>query len=327
LGFFTENEIQFYFLKTAFPSSKTIKCWHIGAFFKKKNGNFLVSSLLEKYPASMSGLKKEDKILLANGKVFHPVNSFKKKKSVVLTIERSGVKINIKVKTVHESLHDSFVSATAKSIRIYKMANKQKIGYIHIWALGFRKMFRKVRQIIAKRLKKTDAIIVDLRGGFGGSWIKYIDILCSVKKNNFPGKLDRLGRYTKTKMHPFLFRRKTKAITTPIAVIVDRTTRSGKEFLAHYVQKNKCASVFGEKTAGAFTGARLPIEEDKYILMIPFSEATFGRSKKKLEGIGFTPKNKMSFHPKEELSSVKLKRIFNLLQKKTRAHQKHKRGL
>ena len=106
---------------------------HIGIQTYEEKGVYRVREVLEGYPAQLSGLRRGDVLLKADGNTFHPYLSFNNpiKKQVTLEIQRNGGKILRTVKPIYESPYYSFLNAMIKSKKITSFGSK-KIGYVHL---------------------------------------------------------------------------------------------------------------------------------------------------------------------------------------------------
>lgn len=285
----TESNASYYFLKSAFPGRQA-SMWHIGTFIKKKGTQYVISSVLEGYPGNKANLQRGDIIISVDGRSYNPTTSFINKKSANVKIQRGSQILNKNIKVVYEPLHNSFLKATINSAKIITTKRGNKVGYIHIWSFAYRRMFHSIHQVFKSKLSKIDALVLDLRYGFGGSWAPYREFFCYRRKLHF--KLEYLDRNKKrhTSVPSRYFG--LTPFTKPMSVIINNETRSAKEFLVYQMKKSKRATIIGEKTAGAFTAARLPLFKQDYLLMVPFREMIVGGMR--LEGVGVIPDLKVA---------------------------------
>lgn len=159
------------YLRQAFSASKADQrppLAHIGIQGEVISTGFLVTAVLEDYPAFNAQVYRGDIIELADGEPFHPINSFASKagETISLRIKRGDTALSVSVQPILENLYDSYRTATINSIQEFSAGNKV-IGYIRPWALS-----RNTNDLISftnllKQLDHCDALIFDLRNAYG----------------------------------------------------------------------------------------------------------------------------------------------------------------
>ena len=118
-------------------------------------------------------------------------------------------------------------------------ANGQRIGYVHVWRYAGYSYQRALEHLIAKgALKDADALIWDLRDGWGAAIPEYLDLF-NVRAPTMQ-VTDRNGA------HEFEDVKWRK----PVAMLVNGGTRSGKEILAYGFKKYRLGEVIGTRTEG-----------------------------------------------------------------------------
>ena len=97
---------------------------HIGIQGQKQEAGFLVTSVLEGYPAHRAGLNRGDIITSIDGQPFDPVTGFNRAAafapeltSRLLSVLRNTDLFEVSVTPVYENLYDSFRSANSASPR------------------------------------------------------------------------------------------------------------------------------------------------------------------------------------------------------------------
>lgn len=267
-------------LKKFFPKGK-IEYTGIGAFTKDINGKTFVSAILDESPAQEAGLKVGDQLLSVDDRPFEPIGSFiaKAGQKVKLLIRRSPDSKSQQEIIVTPQLLDAttmFLDAQASSTQVIERGGK-KIGYIHIWSYaGDQYQQQLEEELFYGRLKDADALVLDLREGWGGAYPNYLNIYTA----NGPS-LTSIGRDGKRNKSNYQWKK-------PVVMVVNEGSRSGKEILAFAFQQYKIGSVVGSKTAGAVVAGRPFVMSDGSILYLAVADVYID-GKHRLEGKGVTP--------------------------------------
>ncbi len=143
----------------------------IGVYTKSLDGKTFISGVLDGLAASKAGLLVGDEIIAADGAPFHPINSFAAKigQEVMLAIRRRADVPSESVVVVPEQIYPNkaFLKAMEESARLID-ANGMQIGYIHVWSYaGAQYQQLLERELSAGKLKDADALVWDLRDGWG----------------------------------------------------------------------------------------------------------------------------------------------------------------
>ncbi|HCL72257.1 MAG TPA: hypothetical protein DIC58_05435 [Gammaproteobacteria bacterium] len=248
-----------YFLVQAFnaPSStQRLALNHIGVQGQQSADGFLITSVLESYPAHSAGLNRGDIITTANGQPFHPVRSFNpsagssgaKQTTPVpskLSINRDGTPLTVTVTPIYENLYDSFRTASVASAQQFNSGNKV-VGYVHLWALSRSSNDLISTQRLFEELAQCDGIILDLRDSFGFVDREHLELALSAGARM---KLDRPQGWLKT-INSSLEDLPGEAFRRPLAVLVNARTRGGPELLAHELGKLERIVTMGKPTPG-----------------------------------------------------------------------------
>jgi len=251
---FTRDDQDFYLFQAwqASDASKRQAIHHIGAQFEFAEGHFVISNLLEAYPAINAGLRRGDIMLSIDGKAFHPVNSFNPGSGAaarVLNFLRDGQQLSVELQPVYENLYDSMRRATVNSVSRYPSGNKL-VCYVHWWAAS-----RSLADILADRdlfssMRSCDGLVLDLRGAFGYFDWSHLDFFFN-SRTNFPlirkTNASTEIEYRAPPRDPYL---QIRSFDRPIALLINENTRGGMELIAHQLIKSSRAISVGIPTAG-----------------------------------------------------------------------------
>ena len=259
LEFSSESDLA-YFLKQAFfakPGAERVALNHIGIESKETDNGYLITAVLEGYPAHAHDVRRGDIIKLVDGSPFHPVESFNFEKDNdgnflptnqehKLTVIRSNVSIEFSMTPVFENLFDSYRSATSNSVLEFSAGNKT-IGYIRIWALSRSTNDIINYQTLLSALAGTDGIVFDLRNGLGFLDAQHLDLVFPDRTNYFSYS-DAIGapiNFSKTSQNSTF-----SSYRKPIAILINEGTRGGTELLAYQLNKLQRVISLGEETRG-----------------------------------------------------------------------------
>ncbi|MSR11033.1 MAG: hypothetical protein EXR84_04440 [Gammaproteobacteria bacterium] len=256
------SDPRFYLLQpfTAIESAQRQKIHHIGIEVELVADTYIVSSLLDGYPAMQAGVRRGDRILRLNAAPFHPLDSFAFTNSpggdspaaaatawpVTLELTRDGQPLTLNMLTVYENLFDSRRTAALASIQQFSAGNKI-IAYYHPWVLsrnlndllGFMQSIESVAQ--------SDGIILDLRDSYGFLSIQHVDAFLPTRLNLItpvgPGNLH-------TRIEPNSPSLRTRHYGKPVAVLINGGTAGGAELLAYQLATLDRVTTIGEVSAG-----------------------------------------------------------------------------
>lgn len=257
----------------------------IGIFTKTIEGKTFISGVLAGLPADTAGLRVGDEIISADGSSFEPVGSFRGKEgeAVALAIRRdaNGPVTTIAVKPQRIKPDDAFESAMRDSARIIE-ANGRRIGYIHVWSYAGRSYQEILEAALSEgKLKDADALIWDLRDGWGGARPSFLRIF-----DPHGPTMILSERNGDTELVGFRWRK-------PVVLLTNNGTRSGKEVLTYGFKKNGYGEVIGEPTAGALLAARAFLLSDGSLLILAVNDVTVDGER--LEGKGVVPTIEVPF--------------------------------
>jgi carboxyl-terminal processing protease len=248
-----------YYLVQAFnapTSAQRLALNHIGIQGQQSAEGFLITSVLESYPAHRAGVNRGDIITAANGQPFHPVRSFNPSSSSSgakhttpvpseLSINRGGTRITATVTPIFENLYDSFRAANAASVQQFNSGNKV-VGYVHLWALSRSSNDLISTQRLFEELAQCDGIILDLRDSFGFVDREHLELSLPAGASI---DIDRPLGWLKT-ITSGLEDLPGEAYRRPLAILVNARTRGGPELLAHELGKSERIVTMGKPTPG-----------------------------------------------------------------------------
>jgi carboxyl-terminal processing protease len=236
----------------------------------------LVSGVIDGTPAHRAGLLAGDEIVSADGASFQPVGSFRGKvgKQVALGVHRSGALVQVTVTPIEIEPGRMFLDGLEASARVVQ-ANGRRIGYVHIWSYAGYAYQRALEHLIAEgTLKDADALIWDLRDGWGGAVPEYLDL--------FNTRAPTMAVTDRNGVHSFENIKWRK----PVAMLINGGTRSGKEILAYGFKKYRLGEVIGTRTEGAVLAATAFLIGNG-LLLLAVEDVTVDDVR--LEGVGVTP--------------------------------------
>ena len=137
------------------------------------------------------------------------------------------------------------------------------------------------RSCSSGKLTDADALIWDLRDGWGGAQPYYLDIFS--KLGPTMEMTDRGGD------HEFVNVKWRK----PVALLINGGSRSGKEVLAYGFKKYQVGEVIGTRTAGALLAGRAYLLNDDSLLLLAVNDVAVDGER--LERVGVAPTIEVPF--------------------------------
>jgi carboxyl-terminal processing protease len=257
----------------------------IGMFTKDIDGKTFVSAVFPDKPAARAGLLAGDEIVSADNAPFAPIGSFRNKigHKVVLKIRReaNGATKDMTVEPEWIEPGEAFQAALRDSARIIEV-NGRRIGYIRIWSYAGNEYQELLEDVLSEgKLKDADALIWDLRDGWGGAHPRYLSMF-----NTYGPTLALTGRNGSTNLVGYRWGK-------PVAMLINGGTRSGKEVLAYGFKKNGFGQVIGERTAGALLAGTAFLLSDGSLLILAVEDAAVDGER--VEGKGVAPSIEVPF--------------------------------
>ncbi len=177
--------------------------------------------------------------------------------------------------------NEAFLKAMQESARIIN-TDGVKIGYIHVWSYAGTQYQRLLEhELFSGTLKAAEALVLDLRDGWGGAQAHYLDIF-----NALGPTVTMTDRDGDVSVSNVKWRK-------PVVMLVNRGTRSGKEILAYGFKKYSVGEVIGTRTAGAVLAGRAFLLSDGSLLFLAVADVLVDGQR--LEGIGVVPTIEVPF--------------------------------
>ncbi len=257
---FTKSDLDYWGFNSVYSANDTdYAFWFSGIWARQQGPKWYAAYVLEGSPAVAAGVVAGDELILLNGAAFSPAAFGAGANSLVISSD-GKVRRTLSLTPRLENVMQAFIAAADASTRINRMGDR-RIGYFHLW--GARAPLLKLLQSAMRRFEseRVDAVVLDLRGGYGGTSGDYLQPL----------------------------RQSAYLMSIPRFFLIDDSVRSGKELLAATAARDHLAVLVGSRTAGAFLGG-VParIDGDRYFVVI----AAFGGSIPDLppiEGHGVAP--------------------------------------
>lgn len=257
----------------------------IGIFTREIDGKTFVTGVIAGLAAAKAGVLVGDEIVAADDKPFEPIGSFKGKVGSVVKLalrrERDGPVSVVEVYPERIEPGDAFRSAMHEGARIIE-ANGKRIGYVHVWSYaGERYQDALLEELSSGKLEDADALIWDLRDGWGGAQARFLDVF-----NARGPDMTFTDRSGETDYASFKWRK-------PVAMLINSGTRSGKEVLADAFKNYGYGEVIGTRTAGALlAGKGFLLSDGSFLMVAVYDVAVDG---KRLEGVGVSPTIEVPF--------------------------------
>jgi carboxyl-terminal processing protease len=238
-----------------------------------------VRSVYDGFPASTAGIVFGDEIVSVAGRDYHGPDAFKGHAGELVNvgIRRTGGEaiINVEVAVQKINGRTMFETALQSSARVIEH-NGHSIGYVHVWCYAGIKYHELLKSLVLfGKLGQCDSLIVDLRDGWGGASLEYLNLFQAPvvtietrsrdgSKNNFTGVWGK-----------------------PVVLLVNRRSTSGKELFAYGFKKLKLGEIVGETTAGAVLAGQPVLLSNGDLLYLAVTDIHVDGHR--LEGIGVTP--------------------------------------
>jgi carboxyl-terminal processing protease len=214
----------------------------IGVYISDYKGNVVIANVIEGSPAEKSGLKAGDRILKVNGK---STKGMALKDVAEAVRGKAGSKVSLEVlrnqKQISKNIYRKEVKL--KSVK-HKMLN-DKMAYIKLSTFISEDAAIETYEAL-KATKKSQGIILDLRGNHGGLLPNAITISnMFIKEGTIVSVVDRANNKKD-------YNADAQGFLTgkPMVVLINGESASASEILSGALKDHKRALLVGEKTFG-----------------------------------------------------------------------------
>jgi carboxyl-terminal processing protease len=272
-------------LERVFPGGE-VSYPGIGLFTETDDhGRVFATGVIDGAPAHVAGVLLGDEILSADGRPFAPVESFRGKvgSEVQLSIRRKRDASPMTIAVTPADLRPGamFLRGLEASARVIG-GGGARIGYVHVWSYASRRYQAALADLIGEGpLKDAEALIWDLRGGWGGAQPEYLDLF-----NPRAPTMQVKTREGETSLVGVKWRK-------PVAMLIDGTTRSGKEVLAYGFKEYRLGELIGKRTEGAVLAATAYLIGNDGLLLLAVEDVLVDGER--LEGVGVSPTIEVGF--------------------------------
>jgi carboxyl-terminal processing protease len=261
---YTTNDMHYWGLNSLFtfddPDAYAIN--FSGIWPEQQSGKWLARHVLEGSAADRAGVLAGDELLAINGAQFSL--SGLKNESVTLKVSSDGrMTRDVSIETRKQTIMRAFAEAARASARVLTVGGK-RVGYFHLWTAREAILESMNAALDDFEAMKVDALLLDYRGGYGGTSEDYL-----AKLRESP-HLREIPKY----------------------FLIDDSVRSGKEMLAGIVKRDEIGTLVGSTTAGYFLGASpFRFFDDKYFLLLAIGDGSIPivPGVGQIEGIGIEP--------------------------------------
>ncbi|HEY7215059.1 MAG TPA: S41 family peptidase, partial [Thermoanaerobaculia bacterium] len=151
----------------------------------------------------------------------------------------------------------------------------RRMGYVPVWSCAGVEVEQTLSEAFAEKLAEAEALILDLRGGWGGCDSRLVGLFDPAVPD-----LTRIDRQGKSTVFASAWRK-------PLVVLIDGGSRSGKEVVARALQRHRRATLVGETTGKAVLAGQPLLLADGSLLYLAVHDIRVDGER--LEGVGVTP--------------------------------------
>lgn len=261
------------------PPAGPVTYTGIGVATREIGGRVFIEDVYHTGPADAAGLLAGDEIVAVEGDPWRDAASFAGRRGVptAMSIRREGPDAEAQELVVTPeriSPRELFAASLRRGARIVRHGDAA-IGVIRVRSYAHPDYHEAVMELATGRLAAADALVLDIRGGWGGANPSYMSLVNPVVPEL---EMKRRGR---------AWVGVDAAWRKPLVVIIDGGSRSGKEVLAHAYKSRHLATLVGERTAGAVLGGRLFTLGDGGLLYLAVADVRVDGER--LEGVGVEP--------------------------------------
>lgn len=262
----------------------------IGVVTREIEGKVFITDVIPGMPAFKAGLRSGDEVVSADGRPFEPIDGFRGKSGetvrlVVQSTTDPTSRREIEVAPARVVPHEMFLSSIEAGARVIEHEGR-RIAYVRIRSYASEKYQEALVRLTTGDgpLAQADALVLDIRGGWGGANPDYLDFFSKT-----PPAMTYAGRDGRWRSNDDHWRK-------PVVLLIDHGSRSGKEILAYGFKDRGIGPIVGQRTAGAVVGGGpFLLSDGSFVLMAVSDVLVEG---KRLEGVGVEPDIAVEFDPR-----------------------------
>jgi carboxyl-terminal processing protease len=257
----------------------------IGVYTREIEEKTFITGVIEGAPADRAGLMAGDEIVAVEGEPYRGVDSFAGtvESQIAVEVRRAPGDQPLTIRVVPAEIRPRamFERSVAESAAVHER-NGFAIAYVRMWSYAGQRYHELLQeQLRSEPLRDADALVLDIRGGWGGANSDYLNLF----NPNVPTMAVRFRDGTGHVYDP--------QWRKPVVLLVDGGSRSGKEILAHGFKRYGIGTVVGTTTAGAVVGGRPYLLSDGGILYLAVMDVLVDGER--LEGVGVAPHVEVTF--------------------------------
>ncbi len=242
----------------------------------------LVVDVVPGGPAAQANLIPGDRVLGISDsekgpfEPFHPIRSLQGKADQELYMEvQSGLVIGSrKIRPSLIQPHAAFLRSITDSAETVEMEG-YRLGYLRVTSYASQDFHDALLELLAGPLSQTQGLVLDLRGGWGGASLEYLETFQPLPILEMTARDQVASRFLSGRWN------------RPVVMVVDERSRSGKELLAYAFQKQRLGLLVGSRTAGAVSAGSVYLLPDGCALYLAVARVAVNGHE--LEGRGVTP--------------------------------------
>lgn len=253
----------------------------IGFRTRTIDGRTFIEDVYHGGPAHAAGLLRGDELLAVNGEPYEGLASFFELAGIEVFIslrrEAGAEPIDIPVSVAWIQPKELFERSIRESARIIE-AGGSRVLYVRVTSYAHRDFHAAVKGILRGHDwsdDPPDALVLDIRGGWGGASPDYLDIFNPIIPEMSGHGRDGVERTTRWSW------------SKPVVMLIDEGSRSGKEILAFAFRKHGIGKLVGTRTAGAVVAGSPTGLRDGSVLYLAVQDVYADGVR--IEGVGVEP--------------------------------------
>ncbi len=257
----------------------------LGLVVREVGGRVFASGVYEAGPAARAGVLVGDEVVSVDGAAWRGLAAFVGRAGGTVGVEvrreAGGETATIPVDVEWIQPREMFLASLRAGARVFELEGN-KIAHVRVRSYAHPDYHEAVKELVLfGELSGADALVLDLRGGWGGADPGYLELF-----NPIVPRLVSVGRGGERFEYGASWRK-------PLVVLIDGGTRSGKEILAWAIKRHGVGTLVGERTAGAVVGGSPIVMADGSVLYLAVRRALVDGEV--LEGVGVAPDVEVGF--------------------------------